>query len=194
MTSIIIAKCLLSTAKEFYDTWNDRRRDRAQQRIEQLQGFLRRRVENIEDKLDRIPDSDSDIFMAAVDALMREDEDGKTAFYAVFLEELLTTDTDRTQLRLVANALKTLTALELEHLATFEDLGPTVVNPPDWLVPSLRSRLHALGLHKGAGLTSYGPSSFTTIGMLAKRIAQRTLSSYSAMRDGKGVPNGGTAT
>ena len=61
-----------------------------------MQEYLLKRVKKLEDCVKRLDQQtvDTELFFAALDSLIQDDEEAKTGFYAAFLEHLLVESTD----------------------------------------------------------------------------------------------------
>jgi len=176
MYEISLAKGLLYGAKtgaDLYRLWKERRRDRDQRRLHAVQTYLRSRVDNIEETVDQLSeaDVDCDLFMSVLNSLIQDDEERKVPYYAAFLEYFLTKNSHDVSDRLVAEAIKTLTADELQHLAVYETEKARAAPPPDWLEVRFPTRLQSLGLSIDASHSAY-ETRLTSVGKIVQKVVQ----------------------
>lgn len=161
----------LSLTKPCYDEWRVHKAKRFQQRTEQVQEHLRKRIQKLEERVMQLQEHEDELnlFMATLNSLFEDDEEAKTGYYAAFLDHLLTETTDRSELRRVAECFQTLSLKELNYLAQANENGKLPKIQEDWLEVSLKSRLISFGMYLDTTV-AYG-SRLTKVGLLAQKIA-----------------------
>jgi hypothetical protein len=153
---------------QMHEKYRDARR---RERFEKVLSYLGSRVENLEESVRRLENrsEDLDLFHATLASLEADDESQKTLYYAAFLARLLAADSDRSQLRLVSVAIKTLSYIELEHFAKQPQRTYNVEGLPDGIDVAYPSRIQSLALFNVGKTVQNGPR-ITTVGKLLQAI------------------------
>ncbi len=183
---VLILQSFLSAGHTVYDAWSRYRDKRNRRRMDQVHEYLRNRVTNLEECIQRLGQqpAEADLFMVTLHSLIQDDEEAKTGFYAAFLEHLLMESTDRAELRCVAECFKSLSAAELNYLAGADDSGKLPNIPEDWIEVSLPARLQSLGLFLDPSHSAYN-TRLTSVGLLARVIAMEGKNAF-ASQGGEG--------
>lgn len=152
------------------------RDDRCRERFGKVQGYIDSRVNNLEKSVRRLEQDleDLDLFHTTLASLEEDDESQKTLFYAAFLERLLASDIDRTQLRLVGAAIKALSYIELKHFAKQPKTTYDVAGLPDGIDVAYPARIQNLALFNVGKTVHYGPR-ITSVGKLLQKILSRAV-------------------
>lgn len=169
-----VLQTFMNAARGVFDAWRDYRVARTQRRIEQVQAYLRVRIDKLDESVQRLEQEpmDADLFMATLSSLIHDDEEAKTGFYAAFLAHLLSQPTKRSELRRVAECFKSLSCAELEYLAGSDETAKLPRISDDWIEVSLPARLQSLGLLKDPRASTYR-TRFTSVGLVTRSIAMQ---------------------